>query len=225
LFARVGHTHYLNWGPYAAFHGMALKCHIEGSMVTAIWIHLRVFQNSKLYQFIVNVEFCLSRCKGTWTVVCTWQYRPWTGSMQHFQFYRVRLSLGILISLYFFATLALFVPYGGCKSRPVHSIRDVIFPILKDRSARHYCCACCNLVLSIRLFSCWVVLVYLTWVLLDHPKDNVACFLNLSFDVLSVICRLHNLWSPFKIPFYLVPPIVFSFRAHALFYLGDHMPL
>jgi hypothetical protein len=48
----------------------------------------------------------------------------------------------------------------------------------------------------------------------------VACFLNLSFDVLSVICRLHNLWPPFKIPFYLVPPIVFSFRALACFYLG-----
>jgi hypothetical protein len=42
----------------------------------------------------------------------------------------------------------------------------------------------------------------------------------LPFDVLSVICRLHNLWSPFKIPFYLVPPIVFSSRAHAINYLG-----
>jgi hypothetical protein len=41
----------------------------------------------------------------------------------------------------------------------------------------------------------------------------------LSFDVLSLIRRLHNLWSPFKIPFYLVPPIVFSFRAHAFYYL------
>jgi hypothetical protein len=48
--------------------------------------------------------------------------------------------------------------------------------------------------------------------------DN--CLLNLSFDVLSVIRRLHNLGSPFNIPFYLVPPIVFSFRAHAFFYLG-----
>jgi hypothetical protein len=27
-------------------------------------------------------------------------------------------------------------------------------------------------------------------------------------------------WSLIKIPFYLVPPIVFSFRAHAFFYLG-----
>jgi hypothetical protein len=48
----------------------------------------------------------------------------------------------------------------------------------------------------------------------------VACFFNLYFDVLSVLCRLHNLWSPLKIPFYLVPPIVFSFRAHAFFNLG-----
>jgi hypothetical protein len=53
----------------------------------------------------------------------------------------------------------------------------------------------------------------------------VACFLNLSFDVLSVICSLHNIWSLFKIPFYLVPPIVFSFRVNAYFLLGDHMPL
>jgi hypothetical protein len=32
--------------------------------------------------------------------------------------------------------------------------------------------------------------------------------------------KLCNLRSPFKIPFYLVPPIVFSFRAKAFFYLG-----
>jgi hypothetical protein len=30
----------------------------------------------------------------------------------------------------------------------------------------------------------------------------------------------HNLRSPFKMPLYLVLPIVFSFRAHAFFYLG-----
>jgi hypothetical protein len=54
----------------------------------------------------------------------------------------------------------------------------------------------------------------------EAPLWYVTCFLNLSFDVLSVICRLHNLWSPFKIPFYLVSPIVFSFRASAFFYLG-----
>jgi hypothetical protein len=86
---------------------------------------------------------------------------------------------------------------------------------LPTTSALHYCCACGNLVLSIRLFSCWVVPVFLTWKLLNHLR--LCC---LPFDVLSVICRLHNLLSPFKIPFYLVPPIVFSLRAYALFYLG-----
>jgi hypothetical protein len=25
-----------SWGPYAAFHGMAIMCHIEGSRITAI---------------------------------------------------------------------------------------------------------------------------------------------------------------------------------------------
>jgi hypothetical protein len=53
---------YFTLGPYAAFHGMALTCHIERSMITAIWTHQRMFQNSKLYQFMLNVEFCISRC-------------------------------------------------------------------------------------------------------------------------------------------------------------------
>jgi hypothetical protein len=60
---------------------------------------------SKLYQFMLNVEFCLSRCSGAWTVVCTWQYRPWTGAikpiLQQFQFCRVGLSVGILIFSFF----------------------------------------------------------------------------------------------------------------------------
>jgi hypothetical protein len=54
----------------------------------------------------------------------------------------------------------------------------------------------------------------------ESPLEYVACFLNLCFDVISVICRLHNLWSPFKVPFYLVPPIVFSLRVHTLFNFG-----
>jgi hypothetical protein len=53
----------------------------------------------------------------------------------------------------------------------------------------------------------------------ESPLVYVTCFLNLSFDVMSVISRLHNVRSPFKIIFYFVPPIVFSFRAHAFFYL------
>jgi hypothetical protein len=36
LFSRLGHTDFFTTGPYAAFHGMALTCHIEGSMMTAI---------------------------------------------------------------------------------------------------------------------------------------------------------------------------------------------
>jgi hypothetical protein len=36
LFSRLGHTHSFTLGPYAAFHGMTLQCHIEGSMITAI---------------------------------------------------------------------------------------------------------------------------------------------------------------------------------------------
>jgi hypothetical protein len=36
LFFRLGHTLFITWGPYAAFHGMARKCHIEGSMITAV---------------------------------------------------------------------------------------------------------------------------------------------------------------------------------------------
>jgi hypothetical protein len=39
-------------GPYAAFHGLARKCHFEGSMLTAIWTHLRMFLNSKFYLFM-----------------------------------------------------------------------------------------------------------------------------------------------------------------------------
>jgi hypothetical protein len=80
-------------------------------------------------------------------------------------------------------------------------------------------CACSNLVLSIRLFPFWVVPVFLTWILLNHPKGTWPIF-KLSFEVLSVICRLHNLWSPSKIPFYLVPLIVFSFKSRAFFYSG-----
>jgi hypothetical protein len=43
---------------------------------------------------------------------------------------------------YFIATSTVFVRVEVAKSRPVHSIGDVIFPILMDRSARQYCCDC-----------------------------------------------------------------------------------
>jgi hypothetical protein len=55
LFAKYKHTHwntlFITWGPYVAFHGMARKCHIEGSMITAVWTHLWMFLNSKFYYF------------------------------------------------------------------------------------------------------------------------------------------------------------------------------
>jgi hypothetical protein len=56
---------------------------------------------------------------------------------------------------------------------------------------------------------CWITL-------------RICCllFFNLSFDILSVICRLHILRSPFQISIYLVPLIIFSFRAKAFFYMG-----
>jgi hypothetical protein len=74
-----------------------------------------------------------------WTVTCTYHYVPLSSMIRlnqtepatfHFQFCRIGLSLRILIFLYFIATSALFVPCGGCKRSLVHSIRDVIFPIL-----------------------------------------------------------------------------------------------
>jgi hypothetical protein len=97
-------------------------------------------------------------------------------SLHYFQVCLVGLSLGILI-------FSILSPHQRClcrvetiKSRPVHSIRELIFPILKDRSAKHYCCTCGNLVISVRLFSCWVVPVFLTWVQLNHPKDMWPAF-------------------------------------------------
>jgi hypothetical protein len=77
------------------------------------------------------------------------------------------------------------------------------------------------LVSSIRPFSTWVVSTFLLEYYIIIIR--ICCLLlNLSFDVLSVICRLHNLRPPFKIPFYLVPPIVFSFRAKAFFTWGPY---
>jgi hypothetical protein len=78
------------------------------------------------------------------------------------------------------------------------------------------------------VYTCYVVLlVSSVWSFstsnlntVQSPLGYVVCLLNLYFGVLSVICRLHNLRSPFKNPFYLSPPIVFSFSAHAVFYLG-----
>jgi hypothetical protein len=44
-------THFNFWGPYAAFHGMAITWHIKGSMMSAVWTYLPMFLNSKCYKF------------------------------------------------------------------------------------------------------------------------------------------------------------------------------
>jgi hypothetical protein len=84
-----------------------------------------------------------------------------------------------------------------------------------------YTCYLVFLVSSIWPISTWVVPVFLLEYCLITLR--ICCLLfKLSFDVLSVICRLHILRPPFKIPFYLVPPIVFSFRAHTFFNWGPN---
>jgi hypothetical protein len=64
LFSRLGHTLFITWGPYAAFHGMTLLCHIEGSMITAVWTHLRMFLNSKVYYFMFKCWILLKPVLG-----------------------------------------------------------------------------------------------------------------------------------------------------------------
>jgi hypothetical protein len=49
---------------YAAFHGMALLCHIEGSMINAVWTHLRMFLNSKFHRFRVKCWILLKPVLG-----------------------------------------------------------------------------------------------------------------------------------------------------------------
>jgi hypothetical protein len=66
----------------------------------------------------------------------------------------------------------------------------------------------------------WFQYSLLEYCLITIRISYVDCSLNLPFVILSVICRLHNFWPPFKVLFYLVLPIVFSFRAHTFFNLG-----
>jgi hypothetical protein len=153
--------------------------------------HLQMFQNSKFWHFMFKCLFLLRPVLGVWTVICTWQYRPWTGSIKpslhYFQFCRVGLSLGILIC-------SILSPHQRClcrveavKSRPVHSLRDVIFPILKDRSAWHYCCACGIFSFNFSAFSSWVVrlfLLELCWITL-----RICCLL-FNFVFWRLICDM-----------------------------------
>jgi hypothetical protein len=48
--------------------------------------------NKKFANVVTSDETLLSRCQGTWTETCTFQYLPGTGSikqsLEHFQLYR-----------------------------------------------------------------------------------------------------------------------------------------
>jgi hypothetical protein len=61
--------------------------------------------------------------------------------------------LKVIVINYQFSLQRCLCRVEAVKSRPVHSIRDVIFPILRDRSARHYCCACGNFSFNFSAFS------------------------------------------------------------------------
>jgi hypothetical protein len=51
LFSRLGHTLSFTSRLYAAFREMARKCHIKGSMITAVWTHLQIFSKFKISPF------------------------------------------------------------------------------------------------------------------------------------------------------------------------------
>ena len=85
----------------------------------------------------------------------------------------------------------------------------------------------CFSLFNVSVIFNWVVPVFLLEYCMVTP--GVCCLLlNLSYmRLISVICRLLNLTgsghpppSTFKIPFYLVPTIVSSFRAHIPFLFG-----
>jgi hypothetical protein len=110
---------------------------------------------------------------------------------------------------------ALFVPCGGCKKSPrTFNQGCYIF----DRSTRNYCCTWgyFRSFFSVKFLLGNSIIPHLN--IVESPLGYLDCFLNLSFDVISVICRLHNLRFPVKIPFYLVPLVVFLFRAHTFFF-------
>jgi hypothetical protein len=80
-----------------------------------------MFRNSNFYHFMFKCWILLKPVPvRAWTVVCTWQYRSWTGPIKpnllHFQFCRIRLSLGILIFDHLFLNAIGSNPVGACDS-------------------------------------------------------------------------------------------------------------
>jgi hypothetical protein len=118
--------------------------------------------------------------------------------------------------LHFMVTWVYFVPCGSCLKSP-RTFNQRCFRSLKI--VQHdiivvYTCYVVFLV-SFWSFSSWVVPVFLLEYCIITLK--ICCLLfKLSFEVFSVICRLHNRRPPFKIPFYLVP--LFSHVRHTSFF-------
>jgi hypothetical protein len=147
---------------------MCLLSHIEGSMINAVWTHLRMFINSKFYHFMFKCWILLKPVLRGVDGICTLQYRPWTGSikpsLQHFQFCGVGLSLGVQYLSTLWSHPCYFCRVAAVKSLPIHLINDVILSILKDRSARHNCCACVFFSFNFSAFS-----NIPTWIMFNHP--------------------------------------------------------
>jgi hypothetical protein len=122
LFSRLGHTLFITWGPYAAFHGMARKCLIEGSMVTAVWTHLRLFLNSKFYYIMFKCWILLKPVLGGVDGNLHFPVPSMTRFNQNepekFSILPCWAFFRDSVFIYLMITSVLFVPCGGCKSFP-----------------------------------------------------------------------------------------------------------
>jgi hypothetical protein len=100
------------------------------------------------------------------------------------------------------------------KTESLEKVQHNKFENVKDRSTR--------LIVVLVVIKFFLFGYFLVGWFQDSSLRICDLLLNLYFGVLAVTCRLHNLWSQFKIPFYLVSPIVFSFRVHAFFTWGPY---
>jgi hypothetical protein len=70
----------------------------DQTSISSCW-HLAYKCDLKFYYFTFKCWILLKPVLGAWTVACTFQYCPWTGSikpsLQHFQFCRVGLNNGV----------------------------------------------------------------------------------------------------------------------------------
>ena len=112
---------------------------------------------------------------------------------------------------------ALFVLCGGCIEPPPNfQSRMLFFRSLKIVQHTKFVVFVVFVVFSVysmfRSFRNWVVPVYL----FEYCMITLKIWY-LSFDIVSVICKFHNLRNSFQIPFYVVPPIAFSFREQKLY--------